>query len=207
MYKPVLFCVALLFLLSACASSNNPNTAPVATSSATRAVSIATAMPTPTQPVPTVGPVPRNCPVSTPMFHTSSALAPVIGASPVWATWPRDLGPFHLVSPSDSFSTYEAPYGWAATKMIWEVGPHYTHPVTIRGYDLNDHTPLLFQLSDDTPTASAVLEPGHPDHPYAAYGEDWEEWGSYLVVPKAGCYVMVVSWPTNHWSVTFAAGA
>ena len=53
----------------------------------------------------------------------------------------------------------------------------------------------------------AELDPQHPDHPVSVVGEGWAEWGTLFVVPKAGCYVVEVSWAAGHWSVTFAAGA
>jgi len=134
-----------------------------------------------------------------------TGLGHVIGASPVWADWPPGGVIAHL-SQADP-DTYEPPYRWAILKTIWEVGPHYRHPVTVRGHDLFDHTSLLFQFLDNTPTADAVLDPQHPDHPGSVVGEGWAEWGSVFVVPKAGCYVVEVSWPTGHWSVTFAADA
>jgi hypothetical protein len=108
---------------------------------------------------------------------------------------------------SPTYTPYFAPFGWALTKAIWEVGPSYTGSVIIQGYDLNDHTtPLYVQFLDDPPTANAVLDPHNPDHPVSVVGGDWAEWGSYIIVPKAGCYVMNVSWPQGHWSITFAAG-
>jgi len=97
-------------------------------------------------------------------------------------------------------------YGWAMLKTIWEVGPNYTHPVMVRGHDLFDHTPLLVQLLDSTPTVDTMLDPQHPDHPWSVVGDGWAEWGSIFVVPKAGCYVVDVSWPVGHWSITFAVG-
>jgi hypothetical protein len=152
-----------------------------------------------------LGPIPPNCPVSHPTpRNISSDLAPVIGVSPVWATWPAGPSIFHISSPNNY---YRPPYGWGMKKEIWEVGPHYTHPVTIRGHDLFSNTPLLIQFLQNAPTADAVLDPQHPNHPISAFGEGWAEWGSYIIVPKAGCYTMEVSWPTGGWSVTFAVGA
>jgi len=92
------------------------------------------------------------------------------------------------------------------TKVVWEVGPNYRRLITLRGHNLFDQTPLLFQFAEPTPVADEVLDPSNPDHAGSAIGPDWAEWGSYIVVPKAGCYQMDVSWPTGHWSVTFAAG-
>jgi hypothetical protein len=201
-FRPAVFLVAVLFALMSCTapgtgskgqSGQEPTSSPLATAS-------------PTSPPPTPGPVPTNCPISNPVRHTVPGLVPVIGASPVWATWPPGLGIFHLTPQPPYPSTYEAPYGWQMTKLIWEVGPHSTQLVTVRGHDQFDNTPLQIQFQDP-PTAVAVLDPQHPDHPASVVGADWAEWGSYIVVPKAGCNTMEVSWPTGHWEVTFAAGA
>ncbi len=204
MHKPTLLLAACLFVLVSCASPANQGTVPVATAHPT-SVPTPTATPTPVPPVPTLGPLPHNCPLRTPLRHLLAPNFSLIGASPVWATWPP--GPNILQGqPDPNLNTYEPPYGWAILKTIWEVGPHYTHPVTVRGHDLFDHTPLLFQF-DDTPAADAVLDAQHPNHPRSVVGEGWAEWGSVFVIPKAGCYVVDVSWPTGHWSVTFAVGA
>ena len=196
----------ITMLLASCASPGKQGTVAAATLQPTR-VPTPTATPTPVPPVPTLGPIPQHCPVSNSTPHMIlQGLAPVIGASPVWATWPP--GPSILKGqPDPTLNTYEPPYGWAMLKTIWEVGPNYTHPVTVQGHDLFDHTPLLFQFLDYTPTADGVLDPQHPDHPRSVVGEEWAEWGSVFVIPKAGCYVVDVSWPTGHWSVTFAVGA
>ncbi len=147
-----------ILLLGACASTPLPPSA--------QATSTALLMPTPTPYVPPptpipppLGPVPQHCPVSNPTPHMSlPGLGPVIGASPVWADWPGGPVIAHLSPTKNEPSTYLAPYGWAILKTIWEVGPNYTHPVTVRGHDLFDHTPLLFQF-DDTPVADAASEP------------------------------------------------
>lgn len=157
---------------------------------------------------PTPGPLPTTCPLSHPDARVVfSKLAPVIGTTPVWATWSSGENKFHLIPPSPYPSTYEAPYGWQMTKVIWEVGPQYAGHVTLRGYERSDNTPLLFQFDGDVPVATAILDPQHPSHPVSALGADWAEWGSYIVVPKAGCYTIEVSWTVGHWDVTFAAGA
>ncbi len=194
----------ITMLLASCASPGKQGTVAAATLQPTR-VPTPTATPTPVPPVPPLGPVPQHCPVSNPTPHMSlPGLGPVIGASPVWADWTPGGVIAHL-SQADP-DTYEPPYGWAMLKTIWEVGPNYTHAVTVRGHDLFDHTPLLFQF-DDTPVADAVLDAQHPNHPWSVVGVGWTEWGSDFVVPKAGCYVVDVSWSAGHWSVTFAAGA
>ncbi|MFL5624746.1 MAG: hypothetical protein ACJ788_04030 [Ktedonobacteraceae bacterium] len=195
--------VAFLLLLIGCTSPSTQNVASVSTRPPTY---IPTATSTPIPPIPTIGSVPRNCPTSNPNRHVFPQLFPVIGSTPVWATWAP--GPsVYREGPVTSSSPYDPAYGWEMTKVIWEVGPNYTHTIAIRGYELFDHTPVLIQLNNDTPTANAVLDPQNPGHPKSVIGDGWAEWGSYIVVPKAGCYSLEVSWPTGYWTVTFAFGA
>jgi hypothetical protein len=158
---------------------------------------------------PTLAPAPHNCPTSNPPRQViSSNLSAVVGTSPVWATWPPGPSIYRMSPASISSSSYVSGYGWEMMKVVWEVGPSYTHSVTISGYERSAHTPLFIQIGGNgTPTANAVLNPLHPDHPTSAVGNNWAEWGSYIVVPKAGCYSLKVSWPTGHWSVNFAFGA
>jgi hypothetical protein len=201
---PSVLFVTFLLLLASCASPENPNAVQVNTRLPTKTVAVSPTV-TPTEPTP--GPFPRSCPVSTPTLHSITPhLGPVIGTSPVWAEWSSGLSLIHLESRKNYPSNYDAPYGWQVLKVIWEVEPHYTHPIAIRGYELSDHTPLLLEF-DGPPTANAVLDPHNPTHPVSVVGSGWTEWGSSFVVPKAGCYSMEVSWPTGHWNVTMAFGA
>lgn len=201
--SPSVLFVTFLLLLASCASPGNPKAVQVSTRLPTNTAAVS---PTATPTEATPGPFPRNCPASTPTLHNISPyLGPVIGISPVWAEWPSGPSIFRLSNPKNYPSSYEAPYGWQALKVIWEVEPHYTHPITVRGYDLSDHTPLLLQF-DGPPTANAVLDPHNPTHPISVVGSGWTEWGSDFVVSKAGCYSMEVSWSTGHWAVTFAFG-
>jgi hypothetical protein len=204
----------VLMLLSCTQGKSEPTTAvttfptltPLPTTPPT-----STPLPVPTIPVnSTPGPLPTYCPVTNPMLHSISAnLLPMIGAAPVWATWPVK-GPMiaHLNQPPGSRfpSLFDPPYGWDITKLIWEVGPNYTQLVTIYGQDIFDHTPLILSF-DGRKTIRATLDPSHPGHPFSAVGDNWAEWGSTIVVPKAGCYTVVVSWPQGSWQFTLAAGA
>ncbi|QBD80853.1 hypothetical protein EPA93_34750 [Ktedonosporobacter rubrisoli] len=191
--------VACLLFLSSCTG---------ATSQSTKAQM----PPPPTSPpvvVPTIGPVPASCPVSTPKLHTISPhIATVVGQTPVWATWgPTSI--YHeelMLPPGRPPTNYDPANGWEVRKIIWEVGPHYTQPISIHGHDLSDHAPVLIQLGD-TPSPNAVLNPHHPDHPVSVVGDGWAEWGSYLIVPRAGCYTLEVSWSKGQWAMTFAFGA
>jgi hypothetical protein len=212
-------CLALVCLLlgvgMGCAPWEGGQRVAVSTTATPTATLRPYVTPTPA-PTPTIGPFPERCPISPPSSHAVfSQLSPVIGAAPVWAEWPAGVpNRFHPNLPPPYPSNYLAPYGWQAGKIVWEVGPRYAQPVTVRGADLYDHTSLYLQLGDAaTPTAVTVLDPLHPGHPASALGASWAEFGSYLVIPKAGCYRLEVSWPAGnsrpagHWSITFAEGA
>ncbi len=201
-HKCIIMLAAFLLLLTGCTSPSTQNVA--------SPTNVPTATSTPIPSIPTVGPVPRTCPISNPTHHVISAqLSPVIGSTPVWATWIPGPSVYREgpVTSSNPPTNYDPAYGWEMTKVIWEVGPTYTQTITIHGHEISDQTPVLIQLGGDDPTAQAVLDPRHPGHPISAIGVSWAEWGSYIVVPKAGCYSLEVSWPTGHWTVTFAFGA
>ena len=197
--------ITFLLLLTSC-NSPAQNVVSVSTKLPTNGP---TATTTPIPPIPTVGSIPRNCPTSNPTHQVFSQLAPVTGSTPVWATWSPGPGVFREgpVTSSNPPTNYDPAYGWMITKIVWEVGPNYTHPIAIHGYGLTNHAPVLIQVGNDTPTANVVLDPRNPEHPRSVLGDGWAEWGSYLVIPKAGCYGLDVSWPTGHWTLTFAFGA
>ncbi len=206
-HPSIWFLLAFLIILAGCTSSSPQSTGLVST---IPSKNVPTATSTPIPPIPTVGSVPRTCPTNNPTRHVISAqISPVIGSAPVWATWIPGPSVYRegSVTSSNPPTNYDPAHGWEITKVIWEVGPNYMHTITISGYELFDHTPVLIQPGGDDPTAHAVLDPRHPDHPVSALGDKWAEWGSYIVVPKAGCYHLEVSWPTGHWAVTFAFSA
>jgi len=68
-------------------------------------------------------------------------------------------------------------------------------------------TPLEFQFANPDPVVTSLfLDPNHPNHLDAGAGPDYEEWGSYLYIPTAGCYQLDATWPGGQWSFPFAAG-
>ncbi len=150
-----------------------------------------------------VGLVPTDCPPSSSPRTISPDMGPAVGASPVWAsgfgtgTYPTA----HLQD--DRYSPHE---GWP-WKLAREVGPSYQKPVTIRAGMLHTGKLLSFQMSpDDFVTTVPTLDPKHPGHPSSQLGPDWNEWGSYLFLPGAGCYYLEATWPQGHWLIYFAAG-
>jgi len=156
--------------------------------------------PTPALTPPPMGPVPHDCPPGPTPQPILPSIGPVVGSPPVWAAgFDGPHAAIYLVP--EAFNQY----GWGR-KIIWEVGPNYMHLVTLHGANVQSGARIRFQFLDGDPTTSAVLDPHHPDHPGSAVGGDWNEWGSGMFLPTAGCYYLEASWPGGHWRITFAAG-
>ena len=191
--------LGLLFLVGAC-SPATPVSPPSSAAHAT-STSLPTAFPTATPPP--LGMAPADCMPGPALHPIFSRLGPGIGQSPLWVF---GFGGSHPVLQIEtSYDTYVAPYGWT-WKLIWEVGPHFSSKITLRGKNVHTGVPIWFQLLNDPAVTSAVLDPQHPNHPAPAGGEGYAEWGSYIFVPVAGCYQIEASWPGGQWSFPFAAG-
>jgi len=205
----VMMLIGLTLMTVACTQATPTPLPANSTRPVVSATLVPTATPTPT-PTPLVasaadvGPVPQNCPPGpTPKNVDPSEFGPGVGGSPVWAI--GFAGPhatIHLKGASEDPSLVQ--YGWEY-KILWSVGPNYTHPVVLGGGSLSGGTPLRFQIGDQTPTAAPVLDPRYPG---TNTGSDvgWAEFPSYLLIPKAGCYYLEASWPGGSWRITFAAG-
>jgi len=197
-----------VLILTACTSTSPPQTLATPTIDSAHLTAFAQSQPT-YAPIPTpiianatnVGPAPKDCLVgSTPTpKYLDSDFGPGIGGSPVW---------FIAGGPRTSLEgDLYFQHGWGV-KVLWVIGPHYTHPVMLRGWSLTDNTPLWFQFSGDAagdPTPSPLLNPLHPG---SVTGSDhgWAEFPSALYVPKADCYYLEASWPGGSWRIRFAAG-
>jgi len=202
--------LGLTLILAACSQPPSPQITATPTIDSAHLTAFARPYPTdtplppttPTSTPPPLGAVPQDCPPGPTPQPISPYIGPAIGSSPVWAV--GFGGPHAVLHIPVSYDTYIPQYGWT-WKLIWEVGPNYTHRITLRGGDLRNSTSLWFQFSGD-PTTSPILDAQTPDHPESVIGNNWAEWGSYLYIPAAGCYYLEASWPGGHWRITFAAG-
>jgi len=197
------------FVIVAC--SQTASSPSVATATPSVSISPTASSPSPTSPptliptikAPSLGTVPQNCSPGPTLSNIFGSFGPILGKAPVWAK--GFAGPHATIFIPTSYSTYTK-FGWT-WKILWDIGPHFLHQVTIRGKDVYTGTPLRFQFTDADPiVTSLLLEPNHPNHPGAGAGPDYEEWGSYLYIPMAGCYQIEVTWPGGQWSFPFAAG-
>lgn len=189
--------LGLLFVTTAC-SQTAP--APHVSMPPTVIRSTPTSPPTlvPTATPPPLGLVPQNCPTTPASRNIFPDIGPGVGTSPVWAF---GLGTPILIP--TSYFTY-TPYGWT-WKVIWRVSSGYTHLVRLHAGNLRGSSPLWFQIDDQAPSTSPVLDALHAVRSSASEAP-WVEWGSYLYIPAAGCYQVEATWPGGQWSISFAAG-
>jgi hypothetical protein len=208
----LLFAGLLLVLASCTQTSSPPQTSAIPTVDSAHltafvrdATSNASSTPIPTPIVASaanVGPAPKDCPLDPPLRpqKLSDNIAPLVGTSPVWATAGGGSGPGHLAG-----DTWSPDGGWPG-KIVWEVGPNYNRPVILLAGNLRDGTFLQWHFPEHQLTWAPVLDPQHPGHPVSVIGPEWNEWGSEILIPAAGCYYVEAIWPEGHWRVTFAVG-
>jgi len=144
--------------------------------------------------------VPQNCPPGPRPQNIFADIIPVIGSFPVWAA--GFVGPHAILHIGNGKSTQNNVYtqhGWYR-KILWRVSRNSPSPVTLHGSSLRDGTPLWFQIGDQDPTLSPVLDPG------TAGEQPWTSFPSYIFIPQAGCYHLEAHWSSGSWRITFAAG-
>lgn len=185
-----LIVVLLCALLAACAGIAQP-----------QETSSPTAIPEPTvvESALVLGPAPQGCPPGPTPQEIAPYFGGTIGGSPVWAI--GFAGPEARVYVGDlvRWGAYGAYY-----KILWVVEPGYSDATTLRGGDLTEENPLWFQVGEEQPSTSPVLDPQNPGIPIQ-HGE-WIEFPSYLFIPQAGCYYLEAIFPEGSWRITFAAG-
>ncbi len=148
---------------------------------------------------PQLGMVPQNCPPGPTPQPIFSDIGPVVGAAPLWVT---GFGGPHAVINIPTYFTYTQ-YGWT-WKLLWKMQSGYMHPITLEGGNLLNGTLLWFQIGQQNPSTSPVLDPLHSgQQPSAGSGLNWP---SYVYIPTAGCYYLEAKWPGGHWRIIFAAG-
>jgi hypothetical protein len=205
-------------LLTSCAFSGAAATRATPTTTAGRS-------PTPTAtvlPAPVLTPLaapPQHCAVTPPPQRLTvaqlglNANAQLVGGGAFWIFGGYYQSILHL-------GQY-GPSVWPVTKMVVEVGPNYTQPVTLQLRDLRTGT-LAWWTNGQTPPGSAtrtlVLDPhmdtadvgsvpGVPDVPHGEASPGWYEWGAFPLFEIAGCYELSASWTGGSWQSIFAVGS
>lgn len=143
---------------------------------------------------PPLGPAPTTCPTNAPPATINPNVGKSIGMSPAWAD--GDFASGLILHVGDPRRVRHGPHGWYH-KIVWVVAPDYHQPITLRGGALVGGTALWFQIGDHTLSPAPTLHPA---------GGGWAYYGSYLLIPRAGCYFLQASWPGGMWRLAFAAG-
>jgi len=168
--------LALASVLVTCSQAPPPQATNTPTPTSSQATAISA--PSPTLTPPPLGLAPQNCHSGPTPRTIFSDVGPGVGRSPIWA--------FGLDTTIriPSYFTYTQ-YGWT-WKIIWRMAKSYTHPVTLRGRNLHNGTPLWFQIDgqDSNTSPAPVLDPVHALRSSNSE-ENWVEWGSYVYIPTA----------------------
>lgn len=207
-------CLLVMLLLAACSSAGPAASSPGPAATTTNRIASHPA------PVTTLlGPPPQNCPIKPPpqgkhLDQLGDNLnVHLVGGGPFWIYGFYYQSVLHL-PPSGSQQ-------WPMTKMVVEVGPGYTQPVTLRLREMQTGV-LAWWTDGQTPPGTAVqtlvlnpqtdLEdvgsvPGQPDVPHGPSGSGWKEWGLFPLFEAAGCYSLEVNWSGGSWQSIFAVGS
>src|SRR5437899_884817 len=145
----VLLCI---LLLGACATTPPQAVQPTAT-----ALSVASPTPFPTLVPPPLGAVPQDCPPGPTPQQVFPDVGPALGHAPLWAI--GFDGPHAVIHIPTSYDTYTQ-YGWT-WKVIWRMQGGFTSSVTLHGKNGRDDTSLWFQIGQQDPSTSPVLDPLH----------------------------------------------
>ena len=190
------FCLALsVSLLAACTSTTQalkptPTPSPAATATVGRIVE----------------PPPTSCQAGPNPQTVSPDFGPGLGQAPVWGVAFSSGAHGAILLLQGQAEIGEHGY---YQKVLWVIQPHYGHTAHLSGSDSDGASPLWFQIGDQAPSTSPVLDPtrtqAYPVNP-ANPDEVFAYFPSYLFIPHAGCYVLQASWPDGHWRIPFAAG-
>lgn len=174
----------------------------------TKGSPVLTTVPTPPFSPASPAPMPKNCSVTPPPgtrvfpagwggYQVNTTL---IGRSPVWTDMPTDS---HVQLNS---ATQDTPVPSPGPKILWEVGPNFTHPITVVVKNVATGELAGWGNGQQASSASTFqLERTNPEF-HGSPVEKWNEWGSVLYLLPSGCYSMKVSWPGGEWHIVFATG-
>jgi len=143
-----------------------------------------------------LGPIPQNCPSVTPAKTLSPSFGKGIGGTPLWAITTGTFEFYNTVTATK--------YGYPQ-KLLWEIEPNYNTSVSVKGFNLNDNTPVWFKTGNEEPTQVLVFDPAKPGT-RDGQNKEWKGYPSYTYIPKAGCYLLEAQWPDGSWQITIAAG-
>ncbi len=208
-------CLLVALFLTSCSSANTSISHTTPTTPANTV--IATAGPAPvTAPL---APPPQNCPLRPPpqkqhLDHLGmNTDVQLVGGGAFWIYGGYYQSILHLAQNSSQ--------QWPMTKIVVEVGPNYSQPVTLRLREIRTGTlawwtdaqtpphaaTQILVLNSPTDTADVGATPPYsPDVSHGSPDPGWKEWGIFPLFSVAGCYTLEVSWSGGSWQSNIAVG-
>ncbi len=143
-----------------------------------------------------LAPAPQHCPTSPPVAFKVFPKGwggymidqKLTGSGPVWEDYITPNRPVHV-----EVGNHYTP--WPGTKILWEVGPNYTQPVTIKVTNLRTGELSWWETGLGAPR-TWVLDSDQQGY-HGSPEPEWHEWGSGVLLLQAGCYAMDVGWPRS----------
>ena len=137
---------------------------------------------------------PLSC-ANAPEPHSVLSIGNAIGAPPFW------VGGFFGDFPGrhatlDVQGALTTPHGGLA-KVVTQLAPGTTQPVTLSGKRLSDGAALWFQFDAGFgPAAPSATESTFD--PALSLND-----AGYILIPSTGCYALTARWATGSWTLTF----
>jgi hypothetical protein len=124
------------------------------------------------------------------------------------AAWPLYIGIENgvLPMPTTHYFTDDRLPGWWRNKVGWLAKASYQGTIHLRGANVDDGSPMVFEFNGDEPVLEAVLDSAHPGG-FIDGLEGWAFFPSAVWVSKAGCYRLQVEWDGGRWEQVLAVGA
>ncbi len=110
-----------------------------------------------------------------------------------------------LSIPNQHIQTDERLPGWWASKMAWFVSQSYQGTVRVRGFNVQDGSPIYINWNGNELLTTAAFD-ASKSFSYVQGLEGWAFFPSIVWVSKAGCYRIEVEWNSGSWSQIIAAG-
>lgn len=154
-----------------------------------------------------MAPAPDDCgPLAQPVA-IDPLIPHAIGAWPIWVAVPDLDGDPRgaLFFPDTHYQTHPDLDGWWMSKIAWFIPISYTGTVTLQAVNVDDGSPVYFDVSEHSTSAVATLDAAHP----GGFVEELTEYvffPSYLWVSKAGCYRLQAEWDGGRWEQVIAVG-
>lgn len=85
--------------------------------------------------------------------------------------------------------------------MLWVIEKTFSDKVVLQGGNLEDGTPLWFQIAGEEPTQNPTIDPLHAG---AFSNPDYSDFPSFIFIPKSGYYFIEANWSQGDWQINLS---